>query len=206
MLNSLITLFCQQVLLNATHCSMLLSLLHPPVKTTVFSCQELLLAQLLRCMILTLPSDRYFELFHHPLQLSDNNQSFCTVLYHLQNLLQLGIFRKTSIAGQFRLDWLRSSYKTFEWGYSVDFLRIEGYQPGKLCSWIVCYAWKEYQRFVFAKSTCFSSAFFFTGTKIKLFDTTPTQFVALAPNIWSWPMWKAGIFMHHDVSILEQVS
>ena len=48
--------------------------------------------------------------------------------------------------------------------------------------------------------------FFFTGTKIKLFDTTPTQFVALAPNIWSWPMWKAGIFMHHDVSILEQVS
>ena len=122
---------------------------------------------------------------------------FCSLAY---------IYRKTSIAGQFRLDWLRSSYKTFEWGYSVDFLRIEGYQPGKLCSWIVCYAWKEYQQFVFAKSTCFYSAFFFTGTKIKLFDTTPTQFVALAPNIWSWPMWKAGIFMHHDVSILEQVS
>ena len=59
---------------------------------------------------------------------------------------------------------------------------------------------------LFLQKVRVSLLLFFTGTKIKLFDTTPTKFVALAPNIWSWPMWKAGIFMHHDLCILEQVS
>ena len=45
-----------------------------------------------------------------------------------------------------------------------------------------------------------------TGTKVKIFVTTPAQFVALVPNFWSWLLWKAGIFMHNDVAILEQVS
>jgi hypothetical protein len=39
-----------------------------------------------------------------------------------------------------------------------------------------------------------------------VFETTPKQFVALAPNFWSCQIWKAGIFMHHDLAILEQVS
>ena len=55
------------------------------------------------------------------------------MLCALQTLVQLGIFRKTSIIGQFRVDWLRSKYRTSEWGYSVDFLRVEGYKPGELC-------------------------------------------------------------------------
>ena len=50
----------------------------------------------------------------------------CTL--SLCTLRQLGIFRKTSISGQSRVDWLRSGYRTYEWGYSVDFLRLEGYE------------------------------------------------------------------------------
>ena len=55
------------------------------------------------------------------------------MLCPLKTLLQLGIFRKTSITGQFRVDWLHSKYHDCEWGYSVDFLRVEGYKPGELC-------------------------------------------------------------------------
>ena len=53
------------------------------------------------------------------------------MLCPLKTLLQLGIFRKTSITGQFCVDWLRSKYRGSEWGYSVDFLRVEGYKPGE---------------------------------------------------------------------------
>ena len=60
------------------------------------------------------------------------------MLCPLKTLLQLGIFRKTSITGQFRVDWLRSKYRGCEWGYSVDFLRVEGYKPGKL-SFVIGY-------------------------------------------------------------------
>ena len=55
------------------------------------------------------------------------------MLSPLKTLLQLGIFRKTSITGQFRVDWLRSKYRGCEWGYSVDFLRVEGYKAGEPC-------------------------------------------------------------------------
>jgi len=55
------------------------------------------------------------------------------MLCQLKTLLQLGIFQKTSIIGQFRVDWLRSKHRASEWGYSVDFLRVEGYKPGELC-------------------------------------------------------------------------
>ena len=57
----------------------------------------------------------------------------CALSKWLKTLLQLGIFRKTSITGQFRVDWLRSKYRGSEWGYSVDFLRVEGYKPGEPC-------------------------------------------------------------------------
>ena len=139
------------------------------------------------------------------------------MLYLLQNLLQLGIFRKTSIAGQFRLDWLRSSYRTFEWGYSVDFLRIEGYQPGKLCSWIVCYAWKKFQRLVLAISACFSSTFFYRyKNKVIWYNSHPvcctrSEHLVLA-NVESWDLhasWRVyprtGVLTFLTAQLLLQI-
>ena len=43
---------------------------------------------------------------------------------------KLGIFRKTAIPSQFKIDWLRSKYRTSEWGANSEFLRLEGYTPG----------------------------------------------------------------------------
>ena len=122
----------QLVLQRGTHSSMLLLLLPQTAKTTVSLFLELLLAIQSHNKILRSPSDRYFQFVHHP-QLSHTNASFCTLACHVQHLLQLGVFRRTAIPGQFRLEWLQSSYRNIQWGYSVDFFRIEDYEHGKLC-------------------------------------------------------------------------
>ena len=114
---------------------MLSSVMSPTAKTTVSLYLELLLAIQSHSKVLRSPSDRYFQFVHHPL-LSHTNASFSTLACHVQHLVQLGVFRKTAIPGQFCLEWLQSSYRNFQWGYSVDFLRIEGYEHGKLCFWI----------------------------------------------------------------------
>ena len=114
------------------HFSTLLSLMFLTAKITVSLFLELLPALQSHSKILRSPSDRYFQLFHHP-QLSHTNASFSTLACHVQHRLQLGVFRRTAIPGQFRLEWLQSSYRNFQWGYSVDFFRIEDYEHGKLC-------------------------------------------------------------------------
>jgi len=172
-------------------------------KITVSLFLELLPALQSHSKILRSPSDRYFQLFHHP-QLSHTHASFSTLACHVQHLLQLGIFRKTAIPGQFRLDWQQSSYRTFQWGYSIDFLRIEGYEHSKLCFWIVCFASNKIHCVYHKKKDLFLEKKL-TRKKIHTFDTTPKQFVSLIPNFWCWPMWKAAMFMHHDVDVLEQV-
>ena len=61
----------------------------------------------------------------------------------------------------------------------------------------------------FAKPMKFSFIFSSSsssGTKHKLFDTTPKGFIPLAPGFWELHNWKAAVFMHHGVDILEQVS
>ena len=94
---------------------MLSSVMSPTAKTTVSLFLELLLAIQSHSKILRSPSDRYFQLVHHP-QLSHTNASFSTLACHVQHLLQLGVFRKTAIPGQFCLEWLQSSYGNFQWG------------------------------------------------------------------------------------------
>ena len=94
----------------------------------------------------------------------------------------------------------------FRVGYSVDFFRVRDTNLASCVLELFAMRERNISVLFLQKARVSILLIFFTGTKIKLFDTTPTQFVALAPNIWSWPMWKAGIFMHHDVSILEQVS
>jgi len=46
---------------------------------------------------------------------------------------------------------------------------------------------------------------FLEGTKVNEFDSTPKGFIPLVPSFWSHKNWKAAIFMHHDVAVLEQV-
>ena len=43
---------------------------------------------------------------------------------------KLGIFHKTGIPTQFVIQWLKSKYRTSEWGAYSEFLRLEGYTPG----------------------------------------------------------------------------
>ena len=173
---------------------MLSSVMSPTAKTTVSLYLELLLAIQSHSKVLRSPSDRYFQFVHHPL-LSHTNASFSTLACHVQHRLQLGVFRRTAIQGQFRLEWLQSTYRNFEWGYSVDFFRIEDYEPGKL----LCFG-------ILVLRISFLNFFFFIpGKKINTFDTTPKQFVSLVPNFWCWPMWKSAMFMHHDLAVLEQV-
>jgi len=59
--------------------------------------------------------------------------------------------------------------------------------------------------FFCVKFIFFLQTLFLPGKKVASFDTTPNQFVSLVPNFWSWPMWKAAMFMHHDVAVLEEV-
>ena len=40
---------------------------------------------------------------------------------------------------------------------------------------------------------------------MKVFDTSPKGFLNLSPGFWSIPLWKSGIFMHHNVEVLQQV-
>ena len=55
-------------------------------------------------------------------------------------------------------------------------------------------------------SFCFSLYFEqLSGQNVPSFDTAPKGFIALTPSFWSVPNWKAGIFMHHNVQLLEQV-
>jgi len=44
-----------------------------------------------------------------------------------------------------------------------------------------------------------------SGQNVPSFDTAPKGFIALTPSFWSVPNWKAAIFMHHNVQLLEQV-
>ena len=118
---------------------------------------------------------------------------------YFRTAAQLGIFRKTGIKAQFRIDWLRSKYRTSEWCYNVEFLRVEGYTPGEYLQLTTKFC-KTYEVFVhfFPPSS--------SGTKHTLFDTTPKGFIPLAPGFWELHNWKAAVFMHHGVDILEQVS
>ena len=54
-----------------------------------------------------------------------------TFPFSVKTRAQLGIFRKTAIPSQFRVDWLQSKYRNSEWSESVDFLRVDGYTQGK---------------------------------------------------------------------------
>ena len=101
--------FLPTSLLKGILYSMLLSLMSQTVKTTVSLFLELLPALQSHSKTLRSPSYRYFQLFHHP-QLSHTNASFSTLACHVQHLVQLGVFRKTAIPGQFCLEWLQSSY------------------------------------------------------------------------------------------------
>ena len=139
---------------------MLSSVMSPTAKTTVSLYLELLLAIQSHSKVLRSPSDRYFQFVHHPL-LSHTNASFSTLACHVQHRLQLGVFRRTAIQGQFRVEWLQSSYRNFEWGYSVDFFRIEDYEPGKLCFGI------------FGLAHFFLKLFFFSFQERKLTLLTP---------------------------------
>ena len=70
----------------------------------------------------------------HPLNhtLCRTSSPFC----HTRS--QLGIFRKTSKVGHFRIDWLFSKYRNLEWLYNVTSLKLEGYKLGKsdLCIFV----------------------------------------------------------------------
>ena len=78
------------------------------------------------------PLDRY-----HSLQLSFKyNWQFhlqCALrlfFFSVHILYKLGIFHKTGIPTQFVIQWLKSKYRTSEWGGNSEFLRLEGYTPG----------------------------------------------------------------------------
>ena len=51
--------------------------------------------------------------------------------FSLHFAAQLSVFRKTAIPAQFRVEWLRSKYRTAEWGPNVEFLRLEGFTHGE---------------------------------------------------------------------------
>ena len=114
---------------------------------------------------------------------------------------QLGIFHKKAIPSQFKIDWLHSKYCTSEWGSNAEFLRLEGYTPGKqfLLGATVILTATQYAFFFFFPLLKFS------GMKVPSFDTTPKGYIALVPSFWSVPNWKAAIFMHHDHQLLEQL-
>ena len=113
---------------------------------------------------------------HHPARFPHCHQTgtfnYFTTLFNFQTLVR--VFRLCSLIcktlfslaysenRQFHLDWLWCSFRNFEWAYSVDFYRVEGYQPGKLCFWIFCFASKKIQRLP-QISACFCYTFFRTS-------------------------------------------
>ena len=94
------------------------------------------------------------------------------------------------------IQWLKSKYRTSEWGANSEFLRLEGYTPGN---------------YFFLGATLILTAdnvLFFhllTGANVAIFDPSPKGFISLVPSFWSVHNWKAAVFMHHDFALLEQV-
>ena len=101
--------------------------------------------------------------------------------------------------GQFRVEWLQSRYRDAEWGYSVEFFRLEGYTPG-------VYFAREYLSFC-ASHTLYSPCLplLLAGARVKEFDRSPKGYVNLSPGFWSLALWKSTIFMHHNIDVLQQV-
>ena len=96
------------------------------VKITLLLCPELMSAKHSLPTALCLQSDRY-----HAFSISYRVYLPPILPSYFRTAAQLGIFRKTGIKAQFRIDWLRSKYRTSEWCYNVEFLRVEGYTPGE---------------------------------------------------------------------------
>ena len=47
--------------------------------------------------------------------------------------------------------------------------------------------------------------FFFNQEKKKYIRHDSKAVCVSGSKFWCWPMWKAAMFMHHDVAVLEQI-
>ena len=97
------------------------------------------------------------------------------------NCAQVGLSRKTPKVGQFHVDWLQPMrVLVLHFGVHSDLILP-----------VVIHA----------------SNFLFSGSKYSSFDAFPKGVVPLVPGFWCTHLWKACIYMHHDMteSDLEQV-